>query len=106
MSIINKSALLAALQPKKRAVEIEGFGTVYVRELSIGEVLEIQQDADGEEVRPLRLVVRSVVDEAGATVFDESDVELLRGAGKTAFEQLMKVAGELNGFARRTDSGN
>ncbi|MDD2728172.1 phage tail assembly chaperone family protein, TAC [Malikia sp.] len=106
MSIINKSALLAALQPKKRAVEIDGFGTVYVRELSIGEVLEIRQDADGKEVNPLRMVVRSVVDEAGATVFDESDVELLKGTGKTAFEQLMKVSSELNGFARGADAGN
>ena len=106
---INKSALLAALQPKRNTVEIEGFGPLQVRQLSVGEVGAVRaslKEGDAPEVFGLKLVITSFVDEGGAPVFDDSDLDQLTHSSHTAVEKLVQSALEVNGFTKAASAKN
>lgn len=106
---INKSALLAALQPKRSTVEIEGFGPVQARQLSVSEVGAIRaslKDGDVPEAFGLKLVITSFVDDSGAPIFDDADLDQLSSASHTAVEKMVQSALEINGFAKAAGAKN
>ena len=72
-----RDKLLALVSPKPVAAEIEGFGTVHLRTLTVGEILEQQTDVVDGDNRPgiARAVCRVLVDESGAQVFDPKNAD-------------------------------
>jgi hypothetical protein len=105
----NKSALLAALKPKTELVDVEGFGKVGIIQLTVGEVEKIRADlkaADNADQFGLHLVLLSVVDDAGARVFDASDLPGLIDAGHAAMDALVAKALQVNGFKKLAEAKN
>jgi hypothetical protein len=104
--MFDKAAFLQAIKPKTTTVEIEGFGTVNIKQLSVAEVeaqrakLKDDKSEDGKELFGLRLLAASLVDENGVAVLSDDDLAAIRDAGNAPVEKLVSKVLELNGFAR------
>lgn len=113
---MNRDELITALQAsaaeKPRAVFIKGWGTVYVRALTVEEVneqvdadneLEVKTvDADGKEVierrkdkhRLARSAARLLCDENGKRLLDPNNAEDVALLAKQPWKTLQKVLSE------------
>ncbi len=97
----DKTALLAALKPVVTDVQVDGFGLVHVRQLSVAENDAVRAAAKKEAAPSafgLQLLVASVVDEEGAAVFDATDVAELNAASGSKIDVLINKVLEVNGF--------
>lgn len=104
----NKSALFKALSVgEKKPVEIAGFGTVFVKAMSIKDQERWEGTLIDENGNPKEredasmissLLVQVVVDEHGRHVFDESDIPQLDASSAGPLKKLFTVAQSLNGF--------
>lgn len=104
----DKSALFKALGvSEKKPVEIAGFGTVFVKAMTIKdqerwEAALVDEDGnakDRDEVSMISsLLVQVVVDADGNRVFDESDIPQLDASSAGPLKKLFTVAQSLNGF--------
>lgn len=108
MSILTKESILAAMASAQLQTV-----TVPVPELGgdvrISEISGLARDAlyakqgDGEK-RPLSLqqadlIVATAVDEAGVPLFDDSDVDRIRGLKAEILDRLAKAAADINGLS-------
>ncbi len=93
--------LLAALAPVTTTTEVEGFGTLRIKQLTVGENdavrATVKKDAAGSEFG-LRLLMAAVVDDAGQPVFTLDDMPALLAASGTKIDALIKQVLEINGF--------
>ncbi|MGN5354331.1 hypothetical protein ACQ4P5_20225 [Ralstonia sp. L16] len=109
MSILTKATILAAmaaLQLKTEAVPVPELGG----DVLISEMSGVARDAyyakeQTDENRPLSLrqadlIVCSAVDESGAPLFDESDVEQLRHLKAEILDRLASTAARINGLTK------
>lgn len=97
----DKSALLAALKPVVKDVDVQGFGLVHIKQLSVSEndIVRAAAKPDGSpSAFGLRLVLASVVDDEGQPVFTEADMQILGEASGTKIEALVNHVLEVNGF--------
>ncbi len=104
----DKSALFKALSvSEKKPVEIAGFGTVFVKAMTIKDqemwessMLESDGRPKGREDVSLTsaFLVQVVVDERGNRVFNESDIPQLDASKAGPLKKLFTVAQSLNGF--------
>ncbi|NMV36777.1 hypothetical protein [Ralstonia insidiosa] len=107
MTILTKATILAAMASAQLQTV-----TVPVPELGgdvrISEISGLARDAlyakqgDGEK-RPLSLqqadlIIATAVDEAGAPLFDETDVDRLRGMKAEILDRLATAAAKINGL--------
>lgn len=104
------SALLAALVAKSTPIEVEDFGTVHVRQITVAENDAIakvakQQDAPMSEFG-LQLLVRAVVDEECNPMFDDTDLPDLRESASAKIDKLVKAVLIINGFQKAEDTKN
>lgn len=99
----DKSAFFAALKPKVTTVEVEGFGAVRIAQLSVAEVETIRgvatDDAAKKEIG-LRFVEYAVVDDDGARVFTDDDLDQLRASSNEAIEALATAVLKQNGLLK------
>jgi hypothetical protein len=106
----DKSALFAAIKPKTKAVEIDGFGSITAKQLSVGEVngirSKLKQTGDNDDAFGLNLVAMSFVDDEGALIFTESDIDALSASSNAEVERLVNVALELSGFRKPAEQKN
>lgn len=105
----DKKALFAALKPKTERVAVEGFGEVGVAQLTVAEVEALRatlKKEDQADKFALRLVLASVVDDAGGRVFTEADLPDLESSGNAAIEALVTKTLQVNGFAPKADAKN
>jgi hypothetical protein len=105
----DKNALLAALKPKTKPVQVEGFGPVQARQLSVAEVTAIRaklKNDDANDAFGLNLVVMSFIDDDGAPIFTDGDMQELESSSNSAMEALVTVALELNGFKKAAEAKN
>jgi hypothetical protein len=102
---MDRDALIAAMRQtaafKPKAVQVDGWGTVYVRALTVAEFDEqVQQAASGtEKDRLAKGAARILCDETGARLFDPSspdDVALLAAQPWPLLRQLNKAFEEQN----------
>ncbi|URF02969.1 phage tail assembly chaperone [Cupriavidus campinensis] len=104
MTILSKAAILAAADLKTEDVEVpEWGGSVRVAVMSgLARDNWISRQGDGKvpySVFTARVLVSTVVDEDGQPVFDEADIETLRGKNQAAMDRVLAVALRLNGLA-------
>ena len=81
--MMNREKLIAAMRdkatPKPTAVTINGYGTVYVRKLTVAEV-DAQTEETTKDNKLARAAARLLCDENGARLFNpdsEDDIKLL-----------------------------
>ncbi|MBC5790608.1 cytochrome [Providencia sp. JUb39] len=82
---MNLNDLLAALSPKRQAMEIQGF-KFYARPMSVREFNEHIQNNNKED-RDEKTILRCVEDESGKPVF--KNIEQVRGLYTTVKAQLI-----------------
>ena len=104
-------SLLAALAATTVAVEVDGFGTVQVREITVAESDQIAKIArDHKDGSPsefgLNLLIRSVQDEDGNPMFDDVDLPALRACAGNKVDALIGKVLEVNKFNKAADSKN
>ncbi len=93
---MKREELIAAMRgkPVLKSVEIEGWGKVYLRPLTVAQIDLQQQEAKREGTDPhrfARAIARMLCDEDGALLFSETseeDVALIAGQ---AWDKLRKV---------------
>ena len=112
---IDKAALLAALQPKAQPFEVEGLGTVGVKQLTVGEVEALRASIKTDEADQaaaksydfgLGLLVSCVVDEDGAPMFDAGDLPALVASNQAMVDQMVEKALLVNGFKKAEAAKN
>lgn len=104
---MNRDQLITAMQQtaneKPRAVLINGWGTLYVRALTVAEVdaqanEPEKKDADGKIIidnrRLARGVARVLCDEEGNRIFDPDNTEDVELLAKQPWKRLRKVLAE------------
>lgn len=104
MPILSKAAILGAVDLETEDVEVpEWGGSVRVAVMSgLARDKFIGLQGDGGvpySVFTARVLVSTLVDEAGAPLFDEADIESLRGKNQAAMDRVLAVALRLNGMA-------
>lgn len=92
---MDRSALIAAMQATAAAppvaVEVEGWGRVYVRALTVAEMDEASEVESSDKNKVARGACRVICDETGHRLFDpksDADVELI---AKQPWSMLRKV---------------
>lgn len=106
----DKSAFFAAIKPKTSDYTVDGFGAVHIAQLSVTEVEAIRggvatDDAAKKEIG-LRFVVYAVVDDDGARVFSDDDLDQLRASSNESIEALAAAVLKLNGLLKDDTAPN
>ena len=99
---MDREALIAAMQlaaegaQKPRPVDVPVWGTVYVRDVTVGEVDGDVEDGDADKkTRLARAACRVICDETGARLFDAKnadDVALLSGQPWSVLQKVLAKA--------------
>lgn len=105
------SLLLAALAATTVAIQVEGFGAVRVREITVAESDNIAKIArDNKDGSPsefgLHLLICSVQDEEGNPLFDDVDLPALRACAGNKVDVLVGKVLEVNKFKKAEDQKN
>ena len=99
--MMDRATLIAAMRATAAAapasVDVPGWGTVYVRQLTVAEVEEQAADTEGaqDKDRIARPAARVLSDADGQRVFDpksEEDVALLAGQPWTLLRQVLELS--------------
>lgn len=100
--------LLAALIPTTSTVDVDGFGPLCIKQLTVAENdvvrASVQKDAAASEFG-LRLLVAAVVDDANTPIFTAADLPSLQASSGAKIDGLIKKVLEINGF-KGTDEKN
>lgn len=79
--MFTREQFLAGPKPQAEKVEIDGYGTVFIRAMSTGEAGRFQawmKSAPPEEDILARCAMVGICDEAGALLLGESDLEAVK----------------------------
>ncbi len=110
MSNPNTQRILAALAPKFEQVEVAGFGTVQIRQLTVAAADQARAMAgkakDSASEFGLCLLIFAVHDTDGNPMFDDPDLPALREAGSTAVEKLVVEVLRVNGLSQAAGAPN
>lgn len=102
--------LLAALAASVLTVEVEGFGPVCIRQVTVAESDAISAIAAKKDAAPsefgLQLLIRTVVDEDGAPLFDDEDLPALRVASSNKVDKLVSEVMIANGYKKAAEAKN
>lgn len=95
------AAIRATATQAPRAVVVPKWGTVYVRDITVGEVEEHTADTENktDKAKFARAVARVLCDETGTLLFDANDNEHVALLAKQPWKLLRKILEE-------DDSGN
>jgi hypothetical protein len=98
----------AAASEKPRAVDVKGWGTIHVREITVAEVEQQNDDTANkkDKNRIARAAARILCDEAGTRLFDpenEADVALL---AKQTWKRLLAVINAGDEDIKAATAGN
>lgn len=92
------AAIRATAVQEPRAVAVPKWGTVYVRDITVGEVEEQTADTEqkNDKMRIARGVARVLCDENGELLFDANDNEHVALLAKQPWKLLRKIIEEEN----------
>jgi hypothetical protein len=100
-----RDALTAASRPAPTKLIVEGVqADVYARTLTVGEVIDQQEDTKDEKNRPAiaRAFARIITDENGAAVYDSKqpeDIQAILALPWPLVRRVMEQANKVNGVA-------
>lgn len=104
-----RDAILATANPKPGAYEVEGWGTVFFRTLTVGEILtqqtDISKSGPDNHAAMARALCRVLVDENNAYIFDpnvKADVEAVLTLPWQLVRTAMEQANKHNGIGVET----
>ena len=100
---VDKSALLAALKPKTQNIEVEGFGQVTLKQLTIAEAdaLRVKLDKDDKSSEfGLSMLGASMIDDEGQRLFSDEELASLRASSGTKIEELVDAVLILNNYKK------
>lgn len=100
MTPLDKAALLAALTPTITDTEVEGFGAVRLRQVSVAEsdrLRSVTKDAKTPDFG-LQLIIASMVDADGAPLLTADDLPTLQSASDMKIAKLVERVLEVNGY--------
>ncbi|WP_432481018.1 phage tail assembly chaperone family protein, TAC [Moraxella sp. ZY200743] len=105
MTALTKAAILAAIATTPILKEINGFGEVYLKKLTVAEQGELAKQGEKTDnvTASLYKVAYSLCDENGKRLFNDNDVKEL---GNLTAEQMTAIVGaisEINGFDAKLD---
>ncbi len=104
------SKLLAALVVQSTPLEVDDFGTVFVRQLSVAENDVIAKMAKDKDSQPsdfgLQLLLRAVVDEDGNALFDDENLPELRASASSKVDKLVAGVLQINGYTKAAEAKN
>jgi len=69
-----RAKILATANPKPSPIEVDGWGTVYIKPLLVGDIESFSSDTD-PALKAARSIARVLCDESGELLFDPSNVE-------------------------------
>lgn len=94
-------ALLAALASATISTEVEGYGSVNLRQITVADNDAVRaqlKEGDAPSEFGLRLLISSLVDDEGSAIFAADDIAALRQSSGTKIDALIKKVLENNGF--------
>lgn len=101
--LTSRAALLAAAATTIVERDLDGLGTVRIKQLSIAEYddvrARIKTDAPASEFG-LALTAYALVDDDGAALFDAADLQPLRNAAGSRIDPLIGAVLEVQGFKK------
>lgn len=107
----NRESFFDALSQSITTVQLDGFGPVNLRQISVADADRIRTAAKDEagEFDPtefgLRLLAASIVSDDGDAVFTDADVKALSAASTAKIDGLIARVLELNGFTQKKPAG-
>lgn len=105
----DKVALFMAMKPKTVKVAVDGFGDLTIMQLTVQEADSLRSnmktDADKQQFG-LKLVIKSVIDDVGEPVFNDTDFAELEASANAVLDKIVGVALETNGFKKVADAKN
>lgn len=101
---LTRDQILQANDLPREEVQVpEWGGSIFVRSLTVGERLKLEEksqtESGGHSV--VRLITMAACDEHGVALFEDSDIELLRGKSARAFLRVKEAANRLNALTDR-----
>lgn len=105
-----RERILATANPKPSPVEVEGWGTVYVKPLTVGDIESFNSDTD-PALKAARSIARVLCDEHGELIFDANSPEDLFAINRLPLNSISVINGavdRLNGNSEEAavDLGN
>ena len=104
---IDKTALLAALACATKTINVDGFGDVTIRQITVAENDGIRASVKADPDAPhssfgLQLLVASLVNDDGSPVLTAQDLPALRQAAGRKIDRLVEAVLDANGYGRGT----
>lgn len=107
IAVFDKAALFAALKPKFKIINIDGFGDIRIKEITAGESANANKRAkeSGEEFWT-HLLVTCATDLQGNKIFTEEDIPAILESGNAGVDAMVGAALVVNGFKKDTAEKN
>ena len=101
---LSREEVLAVEDVETRTVEVpEWGGPIRLKALTGEEAVEFAESVKGDnKAGAARIVVRCAVDENGARLFQDEDIEVLKRKSMKALLRVQKVALEMNGLSEES----
>lgn len=105
----DKKAFMAAMLPKTQIIEVEGFGSVTLKQLTLTESDALRASVDKDDKSSafgVRLVAASIVDDDGDRVFSNEEIAELSKTAEAPMTKLMDAVMVLNGYRKGNNAKN
>ncbi|MFZ3002078.1 MAG: hypothetical protein WA071_17315 [Undibacterium umbellatum] len=105
--VFDKAALFAALKPKFKVVNIEGFGDIRISEIAAGIAKQARERA--EESKNdfwVHLLIFCATDLDGKKIFNEDDIPTILDSGNAGIDSLVAAALQVNGYTKAPEEKN
>lgn len=105
--VFDKAALFAALKPKFKVVNIEGFGDIRISEISAGKAKEARECAEkSKNDFWVHLLIFCATDFFGKNIFNEDDIPTILESGNAGIDALVAAALQVNGYTKAAEEKN
>ena len=101
---LTKDQIFAARRDRKpvRLTVPDWGGDVFVRVLKYDDQMRISEEGAGSDAEfPLRLIIAAVVDEDGAPIFEDGDLDRLMAEDFPVIMAVFREAGKVNGITSK-----
>lgn len=97
-----RARILATADPKPTSIEVDGWGTVYVKPLTVGDIESFSVDTD-PALKAARSIARVLCDEAGELIFDPQSAEDLFAINRLPLSAISVINGAVEKMNASTE---